>query len=155
MMTHISSKTRWAILLLAVAGLGFCTVRLEPGGINNVREKVVTLAESLSGLPYHYGGVDIDGFDCSGFVHYVYNCYGIQLPRTAKKQGKMKNRVRLDQARPGDIVVFKINGGWHTGLFLSRRIFLHAPKRGDRVRKEPFNSFWMSRFKWAIDALDK
>ncbi len=153
-MTNISRKTKWAILILVVAGLGFCAVRREPDKVWNLRGKIAALSQSLAGRPYQYGGSDIDGFDCSGFVRYVYNCYGIQLPRTAKKQGKMEPRIRFKEARPGDIVVFKVKGGWHTGIFLDKQFFLHAPKRGEYIREEAFNSFWKKHFKWAIRVID-
>ena len=142
------------MLLAAAAALGSCTVQAEPGAVWNLREKIVGLSKSLSGLPYHYGGTDIDGFDCSGFVQYVYDCYGIRIPRTAKKQGRMKNRIRFKEARPGDILIFKIKGGWHSGLLLSRRRFVHAPKRGDRIRQQEFDLFWKRHFKWAVRVID-
>ncbi len=145
---------KWVMLSMVIAGLGFCVVQWEPGNVGNLRGKIVALTQSLAGLPYQYGGSDIEGFDCSGFVHYVYDCFGIQLPRTAKKQGKMKRQVRFSGARPGDIVVFKIKRSWHTGIFLSSRFFAHAPKRGERIRNEEFNSYWKKHFKWAVRVID-
>jgi cell wall-associated NlpC family hydrolase len=131
-----------------------CSFRSEPDKVWNLRSKVVGLTLSLIGFPYKYGGKDIQGFDCSGFVSYIYGCYGLTMPRTAKKQGKLKPRIRLSQARPGDLMVFKLPNGWHTGIMVDRDTFVHSPSRGGRVRKESLNNYWTSRLKWVIRIIE-
>ena len=74
------------ILLIITLLTSCCLVRKEPGKVWDLRGKIVLLAKSLAGLPYKYGGHEIDGFDCSGLIYYVYDSFGIKLPRTAKKQ---------------------------------------------------------------------
>lgn len=110
---------------------------------------------SLIGVPYRYGGYDLDGFDCSGLVYYVYDCFGINIPRTAKKQAKLKSKVKLKKARPGDILVFKVKRRWHTGIYVGKNLFVHAPTKRGRVRKENLNSYWKGRFKSAISLIDE
>ncbi len=121
-----------------------------------MREKIVALAKSLSGLPYRFGGDDIDGFDCSGFVHYVYKCFGIEIPRTAKKQGKLPGKISFARAKPGDILVFKLKRrDWHSGIFLSKKRFIHAPNKKERLREEDLNSYWLEHLERVIGVIDE
>jgi cell wall-associated NlpC family hydrolase len=132
----------------------FCTYRVEPEKIFGLRSKIVGLCKSLVGIPYRYGGDDIDGFDCSGFVYYVYDSFGVKIPRNAKKQGKIRYRIRFKHARPGDIVVFKLKRGWHTGIYINKRYFIHSPKKKETVRTEQFNSYWKGHLKSVINVID-
>lgn len=146
------------LLLLVIAGCApwrppeSKTVPSAPAGL---RSKVVTLARNLAGLPYHYGGGDIDGFDCSGLVHYVFHCFGIDVPRTARAQGRMNRRVANRLARPGDILAFRLQSGWHTAIMVAKGRFVHAPGRGKRIRFEELNSWWRRRLKAVIDVIDR
>ena len=133
-----------------------CTVRTKPDKVWNLRDKVVTLSKSLTGLPYKYGGDDIDGFDCSGFVYYVYGSFGLEVPRTAKKQGKLKKKVKFKKAKPGDILVFKLKRRrWHSGILIDKKSFIHAPNKNDAVKKEYLNSYWRSRLRTVISMIDE
>jgi hypothetical protein len=140
------------VLLLLISN---CAVRTEPENVWNLRDKIVTLTESLIGLPYKFGGHEIDGFDCSGLVNYVFDCYGIPLPRTAKKQAKLKEKIKLRQAKPADILVFKLKRRWHTAIYTGDGYFIHAPNRRELVRKERLNNFWKKRLKYVIRIIDQ
>lgn len=155
-MTLFNKKTAVPLLIVLffLAGFSHCSFQSEPDKVWNLRGKVVELTISLIGFPYKYGGKDIQGFDCSGFVSYVYGCYGLAMPRTAKKQGKLKPRIGLNRARPGDLLVFKLRSGWHTGILVGRDSFVHSPSRGGRVRKESLNHFWASRLKRVIRIIE-
>jgi cell wall-associated NlpC family hydrolase len=137
-------------MVVPVLFISDCAVRTEPGNVWNLRDKIVTLTESLTGLPYKYGGNEIDGFDCSGLVHYVFDCYGTPLPRTAEKQAKLKEKIKLRQARPADILVFKLKRRWHAAIYMGDGYFIHAPNRNEVVRKERLNDFWKKRLKSVI-----
>lgn len=91
-------------------------------------------AKKYLGVPYLWGGTNPKkGLDCSGLVQLVYKELGVQLPRTAAQQAKAGTAVpSLDQARPGDLVVFR--GGHHIGIYLGDGKMIHAPKRGDVVK---------------------
>jgi len=127
-----------------------CHIKKEPDKVWDIRGKMVKLAESLIGLPYKYGGEELYGFDCSGFVFYVYDCFGYTLPRTAKKQAKLKERISLRRAKPGDILAFKLKNGWHTAIYLDKHTFIHAPNRRDIIKKEILDSPWKKRLKRVI-----
>jgi cell wall-associated NlpC family hydrolase len=138
-------------LLLAVSA---CVVRTEPGTRNVKRQQIVNLARNLAGIPYVFGGNDIDGFDCSGLVLYVFDCFGIRLPRSAREQAKLPGSIRLKHAEPGDILVFKLKKVWHSTIFMGENRFIHAPNSGGRVRIEALNPYWLSRLKVVVAVLE-
>ena len=70
-------------------------------------DKLISNALSLQGIPYLWGGTSRKGFDCSGFVQYVFKASGISLPRTAAEQYKLGVPVSRDELRPGDLVFFQ------------------------------------------------
>lgn len=90
-------------------------------------EKILDYAKSLTGVPYRYGGQSSEGFDCSGYILYVFRNFGIELPRIAEDQFNGGRRVTEKEARPGDIVAFK-NGNQidHTGIYLGGGKFISA-----------------------------
>ena len=141
--------------LLLVLSIAFCRIRKEPDMVWDLRGKIVTLTENLIGLPYRYGGYELDGFDCSGLVYYVYDCFGIKLPRTAKKQAKLKKKISLTRAKPGDILAFKLKRGWHTAIYFGDKYFIHAPNRRGTIRKEKLDSFWKKRLKRVIRIINE
>lgn len=142
------------VFLLILFVFNGCSLQLnqavrEP----RLREKIVQLADSLQGIPYRYGGREIDGFDCSGLIFYIFDSFGVNLPRTAAGQAKLKRRVKLAQARPADILVFRDRGRWHTAVYAGNGLFVHAPQSGALVRREQLTSFWRSRLQWVVAVL--
>lgn len=90
---------------------------------------ILNTALSYKGVKYRFGGATPAGFDCSGFVMYVFNKHGIKLPRTADIQftvGKLiKNKKEL---KPGDLVFFETyeKGASHVGIYQGNDKFVHA-----------------------------
>ncbi len=72
--------------------------------VNAAGGDIVSIASSLMGIPYVYGGSTPAGFDCSGFTQYVYAAAGISIPRTSYEQGMAGTFIPASEARPGDIV---------------------------------------------------
>ncbi|MCL1889883.1 MAG: C40 family peptidase [Desulfovibrionaceae bacterium] len=109
---------------------------------------IVSTARSQTGVPYRLGGTTPQkGFDCSGLVYWVYKQYGISVPRLAKAQASSGRQVSSVDLRPGDIVAFRINGGYHTGIYSGNGNFIHSPRTGSRVREENLrNGYWSKRF---------
>jgi cell wall-associated NlpC family hydrolase len=150
--TNTVRQPRWLALSLLLACCA-CGVRTLPPGRSVRRGQIVALAQSLAGLPYIYGGSDIDGFDCSGLVFYVYDCFGIRLPRSAREQGRLPGTVKLKHALPGDILVFKLEKSWHTAIYLGEGRFVHAPNSEGWVRFEELNEYWLSRLQTVVAVL--
>lgn len=69
--------------------------------------ELITFARSLTGIPYKYASTDpARGFDCSGFITYVFNHFGIIVPRQSVDFTSMQRSIDLKQAKPGDLILF-------------------------------------------------
>jgi cell wall-associated NlpC family hydrolase len=113
------------------------------------RPAVVGTALSLRGAPYRNGGGDPSGFDCSGFVAYVFAQQGLYMPRTVSEQFAQGQPVDQDKLAPGDLVFFTTvaPGASHVGIAISRDQFVHAPSSSGVVRVESLTApYWSSRF---------
>jgi len=94
---------------------------------------VVAIALQYLGVPYVWGGSSPStGFDCSGFVAYVFAQIGVSLPHHAASQYGYGTPVPYDQLAPGDLVFF--SGLGHVGIYIGNGQFVHAPHTGDVVR---------------------
>lgn len=91
---------------------------------------IADIALRYQGVPYVYGGTTPGGFDCSGFVGYVYRQAGISLPRTSWAQGASGSKVSAGEAAAGDIVYY----GGHVGIYLGEGKMVHSPRPGDSVK---------------------
>jgi hypothetical protein len=143
------------IMLTLLLAVSYCSVRKEPSKVWDIRGKIILLAGSLTGLPYKYGGEEIYGFDCSGFVYYVYDAFGIKLPRTANRQAALKGKIKFKNAKPADILCFRIDRRWHTAIYTGKNTFIHAPNKRSRVRMETLNKTWRKHLKHAIRIINE
>ncbi|MCW4458504.1 C40 family peptidase [Microbacterium sp. MPKO10] len=100
---------------------------------------VFNTAKQYIGTPYVYGGATPAGFDCSGFVMYVFGQYGISLPHGVSGQAAAGTRIPTSQAQPGDLVI--MNG--HDGFYAGNGMILDAPKPGGHVSIRPI---WTSNY---------
>jgi cell wall-associated NlpC family hydrolase len=106
-------------------------------------------ALSLRGSPYRFGGDDPNGFDCSGFVQYVYEQHGVAMPREVREQFRVGKTVGRDRLEPGDLVFFSTvaPGASHVGIMIGGDQFIHAPSERGVVRVESLSAqYWASRF---------
>jgi cell wall-associated NlpC family hydrolase len=92
-------------------------------------DKVFDVAKQYIGVPYRYGGASPAGFDCSGFVGFVYAQFGVALPHSASGQAAMGRPIRLADARPGDLVIM----AGHDGIYAGNGKILDAPAAGGYV----------------------
>jgi cell wall-associated NlpC family hydrolase len=100
-------------------------------------EYAVQVAERYLGVRYLWGGAAPDtGFDCSGFVKYVYAKLGIDLPHYAASQYAQTRHVSLSQLQAGDLVFFepRADGPGHVGMYVGDGMFIEAPHTGDVVK---------------------
>lgn len=93
---------------------------------------LVKTGKKYLGVPYFWGGTDPRrGLDCSGFVQLVARQQGISLPRLARQQARVGTKVKLSQAKPGDLVGMR--NGSHIAIYLGGGKIIHAPQPGSTV----------------------
>ena len=102
----------------------------EAAAYNSV-SSVVEYAKQFLGYPYVYGGTSPRGFDCSGFVKYVFAHFGVKMNRTASAQMDNGTPVSMNNLIPGDVVFFKKPGSSasrasHVGIYIGNGQFIHA-----------------------------
>jgi cell wall-associated NlpC family hydrolase len=103
---------------------------------------VVGIAMQYLGTPYVYGGASPSGFDCSGFIMYVYAQIGVSLPHNAAAQYGHGTPVDRSQLQPGDLVFF--NGLGHNGIYIGGGSFIHSPHTGDVVKISSLSGWYDS-----------
>ena len=136
-----SAKVCLGLLVLFLLFATGCTLSgsVDPAPYNPRGEAIVQTARAQVGKPYKWGGCSPkDGFDCSGYVFWVYQQHGIKVPRTSSDQARVGGQVARSALQPGDIVVFapKWQSGLHTGIYSGKNRFLHSPKSGSRIRED-------------------
>lgn len=117
-------------------------------------QEVLLSALSLSGTPYKYGGNSPEtGFDCSGFVRYVFNqAANLTLPHGARAISQLGKAIPVEQLQPGDLVFFNTlkKAFSHVGIYMGNGRFIHAPSSGGGVHIVDMNDpYWAKRFNGA------
>jgi cell wall-associated NlpC family hydrolase len=93
-------------------------------------QQVVDFAKKFLGIPYKWGGTTPAGFDCSGFVYYVYNSLGYKMPRMIDDMNKQGRYVAKSELKPGDVIIFQntyASGLSHVGIYVGDGKFIHSP----------------------------
>ncbi|MEL7312856.1 MAG: C40 family peptidase [Pseudomonadota bacterium] len=104
---------------------------------------VASLAQEQVGAPYRFGGSTPAGFDCSGLVNFAYGQAGMSVPRTTETLWRRARPIPLNEAQPGDLVFFNVEGKpGHVGVFVGDGYFVHAPSTGRSVTTQSLNAPW-------------
>jgi peptidoglycan DL-endopeptidase LytE len=117
------------------------------GGDTSQTSNVVDIAKKYIGTPYKWGGTTPSGFDCSGFIYYVFNQAGTSISRT-NTEGYYSKSTAVSNPKPGDLVFFKNtykSGISHMGIYVGNGEFVHASDSGVVVSKLS-NTYWSPRF---------
>jgi cell wall-associated NlpC family hydrolase len=115
------------------------------------RRALADFAMKLRNIAYRRGGRELStGFDCSGFVRYVFRqSLGLDLPSDSASQFHAGSHVERDALKMGDLVFFRTQGRRvsHVGIYLDNGLFIHAPSNGKRVRIDHLaGTYWSKRF---------
>ena len=121
-----------------------------PGGGSGVGPQVAREALQFLGTPYLWGGeLPETGFDCSGFVQYLYGRHGVETPRVAEAQAAVGIPIPPEGLRAGDAIFFADSTGYihHEGMYLGGGYFIHSPKTGDVVKiSSLYESYYATQY---------
>lgn len=166
---HVSGKRDYKVKAIDTVtdAAGRATVIITPtdgtSQMNTINTGSITpqqltgFARTAIGIPYKYASTDPnEGFDCSGFITYVFNHFGIAVPRTSVDFTHVKHDVPLQASRPGDLILFtgtdsNIRVVGHMGIILSNPgdsvQFIHATSgRKYGVTVSPLTAGYAKRF---------
>jgi len=103
---------------------------LKPWRNNDEKYMLVKVAKSFMGAPYKYGGETVRGLDCSAFVKKIYDIFDVQLPRSAREQFMVGNKISKEELAVGDLVFFKtkryVKYPTHVGIYIGDGNFIHS-----------------------------
>ncbi len=121
---------------------------------NNWGDRLVSRAMQYLGTPYRYGGVSPStGFDCSGFVYYLYGAvFGQRIPRMPHDMARQGTPVARSELKRGDLVFFGYRGTFtHMGVYAGNGQFVHATHSGSPVMVTPLDSaYYRQRYITAV-----
>ncbi|WP_295640138.1 C40 family peptidase [uncultured Mailhella sp.] len=128
--------------------------------IMSLGEDVADAAREHIGVRYRSGGASpSSGFDCSGFVYWVFSKQGVTVPRDSVRQSRAGQEVAKADLLPGDILIFRIANtpnGRHSAIYLGDGRFIHSPSAGSRVRIENLEAdYWKRHYMTARRVLEE
>lgn len=115
-------------------------------------DEIIAYAKTFLGVLYVWGGTTPSGFDCSGFVQYVFNHFGYSLPRTTYEQVNAGTQVNVSDLQPCDLVFFYNTG--HVGIYVGTDNFIQAPHTGDAVKISTFSGYYQDNCNAAVRILN-
>lgn len=110
--------------------------------------KLENEVDKVVGTPYRWGGTTTAGFDCSGFILYIFDKFNLDLPRTSKTQAKVGTQVDQDDLRPGDLVFFNTDGIGisHAGIYIGNNQFAHSSSSRGVTISRLSDSYYKNRY---------
>ncbi len=125
------------------SGPGVSDFLANPPYPNFSLDRVVQIALQYQGVPWVRGGTTPAGFDCSGFIQYVYAQFGVSLPHSVSGQDAAGTRISRADARPGDLVIMP----GHNGIYMGNGTFIDSPRAGSVISVRPIwtDNYWIVR----------
>jgi cell wall-associated NlpC family hydrolase len=146
-----------ALVLSSSASVAFAAPDAAATPVRSPGADVADLAQQYVGSPYRWGGASPAGFDCTGFVMWVYSQFGIGLPHNEAGQLASGASVSADDLQPGDVLVF-VNtyrrGLSHVGIYVGNGQFVHAvDERQGVLVSNLWDGYWGPRLVGASRAI--
>lgn len=135
------------IAVLIVTASPLFSTKAEASGAT--ADEIAEYAQKFKGTPYKFGGTTPSGFDCSGYIRYVFDHFGVSLPRTAAEQAKVGTAVAKSNLQKGDLVFFANTykkGISHTGIYLGNGNVISAESGGVKVSNINTNPYWGPKY---------
>lgn len=126
-------------------------LQVSRGKVTNSRigKEIVAFAQRFLHTPYVWGGTQSAGFDCSGYIYYIFKQHGIELPRMADEQFLVGMPVQKNQLQEGDLVYFSTYepGPSHVGIYIGSNRFIHASSAAGMVTVTPLDkAYYVERY---------
>lgn len=117
---------------------------------------ILSYAKKFRGVPYHFGGSTSHGFDCSGYLRYVFQqTLGINLPHDASLQYKLGTKISRRHLEPGDLVFFStyLPGISHSGIYVGNGDFISATSSSGVMIASLDSGYWKEHYRGATRIL--
>ena len=105
-----------------------------PSDMSEDAKALITEAQKYLGIPYLWGGTTPAGFDCSGYMQYIFAAQGIDIPRVSQDQQSYCEPISIAEIKPGDLVFNKKSDATHVGMYIGNDMYIHAPHTGDVIK---------------------
>jgi cell wall-associated NlpC family hydrolase len=153
-----------SIFLLLLLGCAQLSMAQTPASSDQVQaplpndpqvDAIINYAKRFLGVPYRYGGTTPSGFDCSGFINYIFGNFGFDLVRTSYGLAELGTTVLLSEIRPGDLMFFKgsnVNSTsvGHVALVVEVTPdaikFIHSANNGVRIDNFKTSQYYIQRY---------
>jgi cell wall-associated NlpC family hydrolase len=118
-------------------------------------DAIINYAKSFLGVPYRYGGTTPSGFDCSGFINYIFGNFGFDLVRTSYGLAELGTTVKLSDVQPGDLMFFKGSNVHSTAVGHVALVvevtpdaikFIHSANTGVRIDNFKTSQYYIQRY---------
>jgi cell wall-associated NlpC family hydrolase len=135
----------------AVAQINYSNKQIPEGSpfiTTNMVPPIIQTAKHYIGVPYQFGGTTPKGFDCSGYLQYVFAQQKISIPRTADEQYRLGKTINRSALQSGDLVFFTTyeSGPSHCGIYIGDGKFIHtSSSKGVRI-DELDNPYWKPKY---------
>jgi len=145
-LNQILTETRY-LLFSNINILADCYVTSGILRCDSIRNNIIGRAFKYIGVRYKYGQSSETGFDCSGYVKFIYKDFGLLLPHSSYAQYKMSKHLDPAEALPGDLVFFNTRGSniSHVGIYLGNNQFIHSPSRGGSVCIDSLGAYYFKK----------
>jgi lipoprotein Spr len=118
-------------------------------------DAIISYAKTFLGVPYRYGGSTPSGFDCSGFINYIFGNFGFSLVRSSYGLAELGETIALSEIQPGDLMFFKGSNANSTSVGHVAMVidvtadeikFIHSANGGVQITNFKTSKYYIQRY---------